>query len=69
MPSCHSKTADGSDSAHVPRRRSLNAGEGTMLGEYRERSSVSAAFFTFKGEMGPLAAVMWTGNAKPPAEK
>jgi hypothetical protein len=40
-----------------------------MLGQYRERGSVSAAFFTFKGEMGPLAAVMWTGNAKPPAEK
>jgi hypothetical protein len=31
MPNCHSKTADGSGNAHVPRRCWLNAGEETML--------------------------------------
>jgi hypothetical protein len=49
MPNCHSKTADGSGNAHVPRRCWLNAGEETMLGQYRERNSVSGAFFTLSG--------------------
>jgi hypothetical protein len=56
MPSCQSKTADGSGNAHVPRRCWLNAGEETMLGQYRERNCVSAAFFTFEDEMRPVGS-------------
>src|ERR1022692_233035 len=35
MPSCHSRTADGADNAHMLRQRRLNAGE-TMRGQYRK---------------------------------